>query len=883
MATKKDSGHQFSFQVDQASINASVQALDRVSLGYKDIREAARQTGKALDDSGTAARNLDKIADATDDATRATRDLADAYDEVGKKALQAQRASESSAKATLENEAALTRQMESRARVSGDVESQVRALTGATGYFGGEGVEHIANYGAELLAVSEASQLLRLQLPELAAQLGLTTTQAGLAAGGLGLLAVGIYSLYQHFDKASESAEKYREVLEFQLQQGEETRAFLKSATAEEVNARIQETQAKIDQAYKELDINQALLDQLENIDIAKVITEGVTLEVPFGEDIVLKQLSDVDAATEKLQAAYEEQETVINQLTPDLNNMMEALGQGTTALNDATGAEQRRIEALQVSYEDQIAADKRVYDLTRTLTTDTAQERITALEAEAASIQTVVDSLHTRLEQGEAVSDLLAVYSGRLESVRQQTDELNQVILPELRARELETARMEHQIDVLEQIGVAREEEAQQAAAARERLVDASLRSAEILDDFTTRTAELEQTRQKYLDKDAVSFAKQQAKDLAAFNATETAKYADYLEKRGDILADASEDITTLESDAAKARVEAIEDFHKQDLQRAEDHQKRLLSIQQKLDDSLEDAADRRDAVAAAMALKQAGREERDAKSQFEGEQEQREDQLKEQLKDLADHLDEERQKKLDAQVEALADLKANYQKEKADRQSAYNAQRSERQQQHREQLNDLRQQWSDEDAQRRTQRDKQLADLVSALKGETETKRAEVDKQLNIVQAGYSQMTAAAANWANSLMATLSGRASVAASQSGSTWTNPNAGSTSLAGRSTRHYAGGGAPPVGEWVTVGEHGRETALFTDPAYIYRAGQEVPLGNTINLDFGGLMGGITIQQQGQSPRQMFAQIADQVGDMVESVLIDNINAFQGVG
>lgn len=252
------------WRVDSGSQSAAQTSVDQLARRYAALKaemvrlqSQARSLQRAYASQNT---DLSSIAKNTIQLKRTTADLRDVERDL-QNALSGSNA-EYAERARLEKQLQVAQRAQGeQARLYGDVESRTRAITGAVGYFGGEGVERNVNFGAEVLASVEAVKLLKLELPKMIDNLGLSRV----AVGGLAL-ALGVSIIA--FQKMKEAIKDSGEATRAYLKDQESFFELIKTGTESELRA-------AIDEKRQALEIAQARQSEIKYILDAAEKTEG--------------------------------------------------------------------------------------------------------------------------------------------------------------------------------------------------------------------------------------------------------------------------------------------------------------------------------------------------------------------------------------------------------------------------------------------------------------------------------------------------------------------------------------------------------------------------------------------------------------------------------
>jgi hypothetical protein len=290
---------------------------------------------------------------------------------------------------------------------------------------------------------------------------------------------------------------------------------------------------------------------------------------------------------------------------------------------------------------------------------------------------------------------------------------------------------------------------------------------------------------------------------------------------------------IADIQGEANREQIQQLLDFNRESQRLAEDHERRLIDIQRSTDIAIEDAIAEGNGTAAQRAV-------RDGEERLNAETEQYSIQRQRREEDFQLQLDSLRAQTSARQQAAIQELELSRQQ--------YAAQRTLQEEEFQ-----LRLAREDEDRAIRLARQAEDRAIEDAARAERlQAQQAEIVAQANLLQQGLevsrsfwqgtvdlaSQAAQSIFNAFNQQQALTARSAGAAAGRAVSNAVNSIGG---LLG-----FAGGGEPPVGQPVRVGEFGPETAVFTSPVRIYPNGAQPASGGVAgtgisigNIDLSG--------------------------------------------
>jgi hypothetical protein len=824
------SEHVLRYSTDQASVQQSVGAVDSLKASFKDVGAAVDRATSGLGATGARVLALrQEVKGLADEQRRleqawlAGEDATDAFVDATVK-LERKRHDLAQAERDLRDEIAGTseemRQQRAeadrllqqradweKASLYGDVETSGRAITGAVGFIGGGAgarVERSLNVGAELLATAEAAGRLKQQLPAMTRNLvdGAGGIEQLALKAGTATLAVGAFvAAFQLVKSVLEQDERAAKTW---IDANKEVTQVLATGTSDEVREAIRNLQKE----------NQGLILEHERL------TEALKEEK--------ERLGDVTSFTRgafKVGAIHElikARDAVADQLTSNteaLTQLQAGLADGTTAAADMRAAEEaladKRKEAQEQFLGDeeerfrkQVERDKARRDWSQ----EQLEQTLSDIEIEKRARQQQRDELLVTGYGPE--SDPVKAVNDAITALETEANYIQNFIAPVVEAREAEAEAIEHQQEALDTLIAYREDELDAARKATEDAQEAFAKRAELQKEFKAESIALEAERARSILEEEADFARERLRDIRDFNLELADLDQDYLDKRQDLVDAVSE----TQTEANQAQVDAIKDHQKEDVRLLKAHKQRLLEIEENAERSIEDSAatlSSAGVIAAKERGAQALKEERNRYADARAERD-------EDFQDLLNQLHLEGQAKVDAARDAVAELDRQHQQERAKREQAFAQKLADEDEDRRLSLQRQREAWKREDDERRDHLNGQLRELKNQQRDALVAARQHYGHLRTATAEGMGRVRDAFTRGLDSLVVSV---------------TRTLTGSTTPA----KGYAGGGTPPLGKDVWVGEHGTEWATvgrsliqlgqggpervrFADAATVYRHG-----------------------------------------------------------
>ncbi len=824
-----------SIDVDTAARTRVRQHVKELKRDLADLRVSSAQLGASFADSNRQSVLMSKL---TREVTRLKTETRGAADET-KRLGDAEAAAGSVADRR-------RRESETRrgAQSLGRVETSVRGITGPVSMLGGAGIARPLNVGADLFGAAQGAKLLKQDLGELTGQLNLSRTSVAALAVGATAAAVTFLVARDAVNDWQESASQARQAVRGQIDALKNYYDFIGSATRDDLKSRLQEVAQK-------RRLNGQMLEDL------MVLKNGVLAGLDVGDAGIRDQLGAgavraIDAlgimgfGLDELDDAISQTTTSMRAGEVEFDMLTRAYVENATAARDnALAVEQAtksRVDSLEQETKFILQAgqmnakqirDRQAQIRQETLWYSALQRDLTALaptsEYAAQKLEEVTQMLASL---GLEMSTLQGALPGATKTENQQTaaDMLNNII------------------------GMAKQG-AGVISGAVAAVGDTAAESSRKLDQYRAHLAEVaeDRLRQSVREEADAALARTRAitdhyLDLAKLDEQTAERRAAILADMAKAVEESAQAEADINQDAEKERLDVLRDANHEALKAARAHQQRLLDIQSRTNLDIQKAELRLDAVAIWEAQKQGELELKQEKNQYDEDARQRdEDQrerlraIKEQRQDRLRDLKEQRQDKLKAGREALADLQRQHDKERAESQRAFQAQLSREDQDRAIRRQRQEQDWAIQDQRYRAQNsliESAASQHYGRMYGQAVTGMANVSSAVGSgMSNSYGRTVTGMGNVANAFSWGLSSIAAMVSSRLASISYTPSY-NPGWSGRTTPTYAGGGTPPVGRDVVVGEHGWEVARFMQPARVYSHADSMQMmgGRSDSLD-----------------------------------------------
>lgn len=375
------------WRVDSTTASAAQRSVEQLSRRYAELKvEMQRLQGEARDATKafrSQTGDINAIAQKTLALKKTTAELRDTERELSKALSEsnAEYAERENLAKRLSQERRQRENLGASARLYGDVESRTRAITGAVGYFGGEGFERQVNFGAEALSSVEAVKLLKLELPDLAKNLGVSTAALG-AMGAAALVAFVAFQKVKDIIKAS--GEEVRAYLKYQ----QEFFELIKTGTESELRAALEEKRQALEIARARQDDIKAMLAQEDKV---KGLSRAF-IELDDALNLNVNGSRDLEKAGDELGGE-------ITELERQIRTLEGAMGAGATAATDYKARIEEQAQAM-------VDAAAMVGNVLATATPDTFASVVDQLEEEIRAREIQRDLLQPSVTAGEVARE---------------------------------------------------------------------------------------------------------------------------------------------------------------------------------------------------------------------------------------------------------------------------------------------------------------------------------------------------------------------------------------------------------------------------------------------------------------------------------------------
>lgn len=662
----------------------------------------------------------------------------------------------------------------------------------------------------------------KLGLTQLTKQMGLADVGAVKLGAGIGVAALATTALVIGIDALSNASEKARERVEAAIE-AERRRAQIapEFSTRDELTEALKQLDLdmakRAEQIRRAEEDRQALFDSYNAFEQLAEAT-GIYNQGLDEQDAYLKELRVSQAADAQLKESLEQ-----------------ALREGATATADAADAEER-LAARRVA-----AAQTAMSAIDQQMQREIAQRRQIASYTPAQ-----VDS------EVSGLRDQIAAYDNALVALRAEFD-AGVINMVEFREKEKALAdardRAAEDLTYLDTTVRAAAQRRASAADSEKRLEQATKDAERAVNDIATAEQRRAGLLASYADateqtatrrgvddaREAEDFARKQAADRAKHNADLIALDRKHLEDRAALLAKLGEG----ETEAEKARLDALRDFQDREKKATVDYWRDMRKINRDERLSVLDAAARLDASAVLAAQRQAEQQRQERTEQYEAERAERQADYDDRLAELA----EQRREKQAALAQELRDLEDKHRRERAERIRAFNQQQADEASDRALRQQRLAQDRAYEDSQRQKQFNAELAainNLITAAEDLERKSRAAIQAANTRGGAGgggpesdtqryYRELAQTAAQgryvtWAGQRVRVDRYDPQQAAGMTAGDWYN---------WKLRYGYQYGGTPPVGRDVLVGERGAEWVRFMTPVRVFPHGVTPP-GSSVN-------------------------------------------------
>lgn len=722
-------------EVDKRAAAQSVRDIDKLRDVHvdwtKEVKRSARELGPLeaqMKQYGRAAQLAGRHGDQLDRAVTKTT-----------KGLKSQRRELDANKQAMKAYQQQVRAAREGATLYGDIESRGRALTGAVGYIGGETgmkVERAANIGTEVLASVEAIKLLKLELPELASKLDLSTknvaamSAAAIAAGAAVLVAKDA------LDGLTSGAENARTAVVGAIEGTRDFYDFLADSSSEDARQRI-------DQINDERRLNELLAQDLRTLQAGierglDVSDQGALDAFAEGSLKVLDATGLLNFGLDEIKDALSETNAETVALDTEFRLLVQGILDGSFALNDAKVAAELAAQAERELAQErtaQITSDVQLQIKAANLSGEQAQKRLDQIETEREYYQAAVNDLALLAETNDEYKLGLEKLQGVVEGLNREEAILLQNLDAKLRQEalianvaELSAKSQEKLVGTMTDV----KKEAEDAAKA--------------LAEYTEKQAELDAERALSAAREAEDYQRQRVYDLADHYAELADIDKEYYADRGEIITEALADLSEVE----KERGEELRELNHDLENMAQDHADNMRKIRRDASRSIEKASAQLDAAAireAQVRLKDAVEDE---EAQYQKEKDEREYNYRERLR----LLDEEERETLDARRRDLQALEQKHRDERSINEAAFRQEMQRADQERQIKLQRQAEDYALDDAQRRAHYGIVESDTIAHYNAQLNIHRTGMNAVNNQVAAMYaaisrSQIQTAAASY--------------------------------------------------------------------------------------------------------------------------------------
>jgi len=760
-----------------------------------------------------------------------------------------------------------------QASAYGNFETRITMVTGALSSVGGGAVAQPLYAGAQVAGAIKGFKLLKLELPGLTQQLlgsgkatkaavsalqqfvpGMSEASAetAVAVGSFAAMAGAAAALSIALGKAKDIIEASKTATEGYLEVSRRYAELVATGTTQDLQDAIEKNRER----NQAIDIErQALHDLLVQYEDAKDGAEGLTRAVLGVNEMFGLNMGGIEDVRDRLGELDTEYQ---NNIALE-SKLVNALSTGATATADMKVQEeklaQQRAEASQaivahldseMQYRVQLAQRE------DTWTRDQVQARLDAIDRQRKALEEEQQALDFYNEQMDMSADVYEAKAQQLgaaiSALDREAQDLTSSVVPAIKAREEETARVDELKSVLELTAQTAKNAAASVGKVGDALQEAAKRAraaTNLRSDYEAKAAAIAEKRNVASIREAEDWALKQTRaradhyrDMAKFDRDY------YLKRQRAIAAIGNED-----NSANTERVKALQAFNKEDLRRTEDHLLRLADIERDTRSAVRDAAASLDARAVIAAQRQ-GKKQLDAENRkYTLEKKRRAEDFKDQLKAL----EAQRKERLEAAKRTLEDLRQQHERERRERIATFQREQQDAAVERSIKLQRQREDWAREDMQRRQAFQQRLAALGVFHQQRAVQEMAHYASLQNIAQAGMNAVRQTFASALNSIRSQPTTYHAAPVSGAGRGGAPRYRGGFSNFGG---HFASGGWPPLERDVWTGEDGPELARFYGgPWKIFAHGQKPPRENlTINVPVninadGGKVGALANMQE----------------------------------
>jgi hypothetical protein len=762
------------FDVDTAATRRLQREIASIRAGLQDLKKTARQL-----DAGSGAADLgESLNEARQEAVKFERDVTDATQAVKQLARESKK---------VQIQPADTARQQGRSFNAGLQATRLANLAGSVGLQPVSGALRLAD---DIFDAADAAKALKGELPGLIGSLGLTTTGTVAATVALGAMAAAILVGKDTFDEIAASANAAQQAVGGQITALRQYYDFIGKATSDDLSAR---TAENLDRQR----LNSQLLEDLNGLKSAVLagvdINDRGALET-FAEGSVraLDALGLLDYGLDDLDKAINEVSASLTAERSEFNLLARARVEGATAMNDQRAFEEQITKDRIAALEREAQAEIQTAELIRIGSSDQVRIRQEQITNELEAYRELATELEPLIATSDEAGQKLAGVRNTISLLEEESSRLTNTIAPAVEAHEQQVKALE----LLEKVQ-------QMARQGTEALTGSVSGLADSVDAGQLRLQEY-QEEQARVDADRALDVARAEEDYSRERTDKIADHYDdlaqldqkYFEDRQDIL----DDMRAAKDETNQERLAALDEYNQEAQRASRDHQKRIQDIQRSTQTDI--AAARLDAIGVDAAQRRGEEQLREENEQYKESERQRQEEFKDTLKQI----ERERSSKLKAGAQALRDLDAQHARERAEKERQFWLELSREQQEYQIQQQRQQQDWQIED-----QRRQQHYGVV-----ETET-GTHYSTLYGMTVTGFANIRAA---W-DAGMSLLASVTPPSPAVGAPTYSAPIYGG----GGYRPAYAGGGIPPVGRDVIVGERGPEYVRFMQPARVYSAAE----------------------------------------------------------
>lgn len=458
-------------------------------------------------------------------------------------------------------------------------------------------------------------------------------TYETIGKGGVGLIgAVGALTLALAL--SAEQFNKTKQAASADLDAREAALRLIQSGTQEEI-------QARIESLRRNKAINQQIADDAESTLTA--LRQGITDQLGPAALGLAELGSSLGIGAGELAAAKDNASAAaaaLNETNTELSLLEQYASAGASTTNDLAAAQERLNAAQVTAIQDQIDQQTQINRLFRTGTAEGIREQIAANLDEQAAIAANIIKLQELASTSEDAQKAFDQAQARLHELSVETGRLQTEVLPLVEARERETQAIEDQEAKLKSLASVTEKYNNDVKAIEDRANEARANAQQKYNDALVKAAEVAV--------EAAENALSKLRERQATLAQEIAREGENVQRK-----------------AAFDQLNALIKFQEDEAKASRDHLRNLQRIKDDAAAAEEDAAFNRDFAALFDIRRNTGRQLREASSQYEAEQRERQIAFQQQNAEAARQYEFERQQRQIKYQQDLIDAQAQYQRE--------------------------------------------------------------------------------------------------------------------------------------------------------------------------------------------------------------------------